>query len=336
MANPNNLFYHLVNPTNPFFLDPRENPTLVLVTPLFIDNDYQQWKHNMIMALETKNKDQFVLGALACPPSTDPLHETWKGCNKMVMSWLTRSMTPSIKQSVIMMISCVIKFPRGLNDEFSQVRSQIMLMELMPNLVKTFSLVLQQQRAFNGSFSQNSQELIANVNFQDNSNKNSFTIHGGSQILEAEVVPIGLLDATTSVMIIAKEQINHTSKNCWIKHGLPVGYKNNFKNNFGSSKPFASVAESETSIVTNFSTVESDKPSAQFGFSKKQYQAILALLPQSQKASLPVTTVHQCTTNSSSSVPSSSSWILDSGATDHICPFQSAFKTLKPISPISI
>nr|KYP49558.1 hypothetical protein KK1_028754 [Cajanus cajan] len=60
---------------------------------------------------------------------------------------------------------CVIKFLRGLNDGFSQVRSQVMLMEPMPNLVKTFSLVLQQEREFIGSFSNILQEFVANVNF---------------------------------------------------------------------------------------------------------------------------------------------------------------------------
>nr|KYP37376.1 hypothetical protein KK1_041431 [Cajanus cajan] len=102
-ANPNSLSDHLVNPANPLFLHPAENPSLVLVTPLLEDNNYHQWKHDMFVALETKNKEQFVLGTLPCPTSTDPLHETWKRCNKMVMSWLTRSMTPLIKQSVMWM-----------------------------------------------------------------------------------------------------------------------------------------------------------------------------------------------------------------------------------------
>jgi hypothetical protein len=36
----------------------------------------------------------------------------------------------------------VIKFLRGLNDDFAQVRSNIMLMEPLPLMIKTFSLVL--------------------------------------------------------------------------------------------------------------------------------------------------------------------------------------------------
>nr|KYP40762.1 hypothetical protein KK1_037893 [Cajanus cajan] len=92
---------HLVNLANPLFLHPGENPALVLVTPLLSDNNFQQWKHDMLVALETKNKDQFVLGTLPCPASSDPLLKAWRRCNKMVMSWLARSMTPSIRQSVM-------------------------------------------------------------------------------------------------------------------------------------------------------------------------------------------------------------------------------------------
>ncbi|XP_020208036.1 uncharacterized protein LOC109792989 [Cajanus cajan] len=109
---------HLVNPANPLFLHPGENPALVLVTPLPFDNNFPQWKHNMLVTLETKNKDQFVLGTLTCPNLFDPLHKAWCCCNKMVMSWLAHSMTPSIRQSV-MWIESASEIWRDLCDRFS-------------------------------------------------------------------------------------------------------------------------------------------------------------------------------------------------------------------------
>ena len=66
---------------------------------------------------------------------------------------------------------CVIKFLRGLNDEFSQVRSQIMLMKPMPTLVKTFSLILQQEREFKVTFHSNSQDSTANLAFHEGHGK---------------------------------------------------------------------------------------------------------------------------------------------------------------------
>jgi len=105
MAATSSLSDHLSNPTHPLFLHPGENPALILVTPPLSDTNYQQWKHDMLVALETKNKERFVLCTLPCPPSDDALHEPWKRCNKMVISWLTRSMSLPIKQSVMWMDS---------------------------------------------------------------------------------------------------------------------------------------------------------------------------------------------------------------------------------------
>jgi len=94
---------HLSNPTHPLFVNLGENPALILVTPPLSDNNYEKWKHDMLVALETKNKERFVLGTLPCPPSDNALHEPWKRCNKMVISWLTCSMSLPIKQSIMWM-----------------------------------------------------------------------------------------------------------------------------------------------------------------------------------------------------------------------------------------
>ncbi|XP_020207161.1 uncharacterized protein LOC109792187 [Cajanus cajan] len=43
----------------------------------------------------------------------------------------------------------VIRFLKGLNEQYSSVRSNIMLMEPLPNITKVFSLLIQQERQFN-------------------------------------------------------------------------------------------------------------------------------------------------------------------------------------------
>jgi len=48
-------------------------------------------------------KPRTVHGSLRCPAATDPLYDAWCRCNCMVMSWLTRSMNPAIKQSILWM-----------------------------------------------------------------------------------------------------------------------------------------------------------------------------------------------------------------------------------------
>jgi len=43
---------------------------------------------------------------------------------------------------------CVIRFLKGLNDQYSTVRPQIMMMQLLPDLDRVFSLLIQQKRQF--------------------------------------------------------------------------------------------------------------------------------------------------------------------------------------------
>jgi len=94
---------HLLNPANPLYLHPGENPALVLVSSPLIENTFHQWQREMMVALETKNKEWFVNDSLPCPPISDPLHDAWCRCNRMVMAWLTRSMSASVKQFVMWM-----------------------------------------------------------------------------------------------------------------------------------------------------------------------------------------------------------------------------------------
>ena len=46
---------------------------------------------------------------------------------------------------------CVIRFLKGLNDSYSTVRSQIMLMDPLPDIKKVFSMVAQHERQLNSS-----------------------------------------------------------------------------------------------------------------------------------------------------------------------------------------
>lgn len=45
----------------------------------------------------------------------------------------------------------VIRFLKGLNDQFATVKSQIMLMEPLPSINKVFSLAVQQERQIYGN-----------------------------------------------------------------------------------------------------------------------------------------------------------------------------------------
>ncbi|KAK3194456.1 hypothetical protein Dsin_025766 [Dipteronia sinensis] len=79
------------------------HPGLVLISkPLNRDN-YSTWKMAMTLALNSKNKLDFVNGSIKAPSEeTDPEgYAAWSQCNDMVHSWIVNSLSPEISDSVI-------------------------------------------------------------------------------------------------------------------------------------------------------------------------------------------------------------------------------------------
>ncbi|KAL5192206.1 hypothetical protein HKD37_04G011328 [Glycine soja] len=65
---------HLVNYVNSYFLHPGENLAVVLVSPPLTKSNFHQWELDMVVTLESKNKEHFLFGTLHCHPPTNPMH----------------------------------------------------------------------------------------------------------------------------------------------------------------------------------------------------------------------------------------------------------------------
>lgn len=55
----------------------------------------------MHMALLSNNRFMFIDEDTHIPPRTDPLYPIWERCNNLVLSWIIKSLSPSIAQSVL-------------------------------------------------------------------------------------------------------------------------------------------------------------------------------------------------------------------------------------------
>nr|GMD24020.1 uncharacterized protein LOC109193867 [Ipomoea batatas] len=88
--------------SNPYFLHVNENPALELVTFPLDGSNYHPWARAMTMALSCKNKIAFINGPIT-KPSSDDLEKflAWERCNNMVMSWIVRTLYPTIGRSVL-------------------------------------------------------------------------------------------------------------------------------------------------------------------------------------------------------------------------------------------
>jgi len=86
------------NPSNPYYLHPGENPG----TDIQLDDiNYHPWSRAMCRALLSKKKHKFIDGTLPAPKPGTSLQETWERCNMMVISWVRRTLSGQIAQSVV-------------------------------------------------------------------------------------------------------------------------------------------------------------------------------------------------------------------------------------------
>ncbi|KAK4260423.1 hypothetical protein QN277_003540 [Acacia crassicarpa] len=143
----------------------------------------------------------------------------------------------------------VIRFLKGLNDRFANVRSQILLMDPLPTVNKAFSLVVQQERDLMGTM-----EPSICLTHTDTTPKPAYQPHSVSN----------------AKVCTYCGKPRHTIETCYKKHGYPPGYRNRSKalvNNMVTSSPNPSAG-----ILSSTPTVDNHP------ISQGQYNQLLALL----------------------------------------------------------
>ncbi|RVW80139.1 Retrovirus-related Pol polyprotein from transposon RE2 [Vitis vinifera] len=76
--------------SSPYFLHNGDHPGLNLVSNLLIGANYHTWRRAMLMALTTKNKVGFVDGTISRPMSHDLIYGAWNRCSLDVNSYFTK------------------------------------------------------------------------------------------------------------------------------------------------------------------------------------------------------------------------------------------------------
>lgn len=78
-----------------------ENPSLILVSlPLTVSN-YHSWSRSMRMALLFKNKLLLIDERTPTPHRSEAIFRIWERCNNLILSWILKSPSPTIAQSVL-------------------------------------------------------------------------------------------------------------------------------------------------------------------------------------------------------------------------------------------
>ena len=90
-----------IEPTDPLYIHPSNNSGLPLVSNIFNEEGFDNWKRSVIIALSAKHKVALIDGTCPCLNSTSPLYTVWQRNNAMVLSWLLNSLSESIRNSVL-------------------------------------------------------------------------------------------------------------------------------------------------------------------------------------------------------------------------------------------
>jgi len=244
-----------------------------------------------------------------------------------------------------------MQFLRGLNDQYSNVQSHVLLMDPLPLISKIFSYVVQQECQLLGNVNSYTKETL--INFV---NTSSCTHCGRPGQTKASCYRIHGFPSSTDIKVSKSitnhdgkvcthyGRIGHTVEVCYRKHGFPPGHKfSNNKNNI-----FNSTVTGNGRVTKNYQQQAPKNQDLRFS---PQLQALLALIQQpNNDTSAPSTScVNQIGSMSSSTTTgicgnslicsiknSYVPWILDSGATDHVSSSLHNFSSYISISPMVV
>ncbi|MCI03097.1 flavonol sulfotransferase-like protein, partial [Trifolium medium] len=215
----------------------------------------------------------------------------------------------------------VIRFLKGLNEQYSNVRSQIMLIDPLPSITRVYSLLVQQERQVIVPVDEAT--ILATTNQNSGSNQGHFSAkHGSAGRGRGPSSRGGRSSAGRgrgSKVCTFCGMTNHIVDNCFEKYGYPPHWQQNGKN-----KMVNHVAHDNEDDTQSEASHGNEQVSGSLAFTPEQHQALLALLQGS--SSIPPHSVNHVTSNSHlgsgiiCTLPVCTrleSFILDSGATDH-------------------
>ncbi|GMI76013.1 hypothetical protein HRI_001270600 [Hibiscus trionum] len=330
-VNPNDDFN---NGNNPYYLHQSDNPDMSLVTQPLSNDNYNSWKRSMAMALSAKNKlgfqqnnaprvfhlkkklHELVQGSLTVGAYYTQLKIVWDelASLKPVCTCSTCTCEGVRKMIDEQQRELTMQFLMGLNESFAHVRGQILLLDPLPSITKVFSLVAQEE-------SQRSIRLsnpIAEATF-------AVKTYNGTKKGRPQCSHCGLL--------------GHVKDKCYCLHGFPPGYTVRSKQSHVNVTPV--VSEVLSSDSRSSSTFGNEPLTTQ-----QCHQLISMLTNQLQATSVadvPSTSINLAMqgkipsfVNHFSSFNDVNCWIIDSGASRHVCSSKNMFESLRSIGESDI
>ncbi|XP_073267142.1 uncharacterized protein [Populus alba] len=233
---------------------------------------------------------------------------------------------------------CVFQFLMGLNDSYSPIRDQIMLLDPIPTITRVVSIIQQQEHQHQLTSNSTQHDAMAFVIRKPSPFTNKFPSHSKYKKERNYCTHCKITGHTleTCFKVGNAEALicshcnftGHTVEKCYKLNGYPLSHKLFTK----SRSSHVLAAQLLSTPATNIADISDTR----IGLTKDQYTQLMALLPpgESTTAQTPsqlhppltphISGIHYClnahtyTTSSSHLIP----WIIDTGATNHMvcCP----------------
>ncbi|XP_055959798.1 uncharacterized protein LOC130014862 [Mercurialis annua] len=391
--------------SSPFFLHPNENPSLILASNLLNGGNYHSWSCTPTIAdsiscldsafeIWTDLKDRFSQGdAYRIGDIQEEIYAFHQN-TLSVTEYFTHlkslwdeliSLRPFPVCICIPKCICnalplirknhsndqVIRFLKGLNDQYATVRQQILMTEPLPPINKAFSMVIQNERQIAGSINMRTM-VDTNVMFTKGENDDygdSFDPNYEANVCYArgrgyfrgnnnnfkKFVPV---PSYKQKLCSHCGMTGHTVDICYKKHGYPPGYQSSFQSRMKADGSYANQVDFE-GFAPNPSDNNTDRtasytsPGTVFPFTAEQCQKLMALIQQEASSSTPQNSFAHANALSANFQPNSETtegishclfsstsyknkWILDTGATDHIVCDSILLKTFHAVKNVHV
>ncbi|KAJ1381918.1 Zinc finger, CCHC-type [Sesbania bispinosa] len=181
----NNKSAYIVTPNPSFYLSSSDNPGTSLVVVLLNGDNYRTWARSMRTTLRAKTKLGFIDGSIKRPTSHKADYQNWEKADSMVMAWIINSTNPSLHGRTINVTEFYTKFKTLVdelneqqplpectcgaskemnqreedrrvhlflgsldNERFAHVKANILNIDPLPSLWRTFNHILREEARF--------------------------------------------------------------------------------------------------------------------------------------------------------------------------------------------
>ncbi|CAN0883971.1 hypothetical protein LINGRAHAP2_LOCUS14701 [Linum grandiflorum] len=104
--------------------------------------NFTLWSRCLRIALKTRKKLGYIDGTIPPPALNDARFEDWDQSNIQVLGWILNSLEALAKAREYQAEDYVMRFIKGLNDDYEGVRTNLLMMKPMPSITAAFSYVL--------------------------------------------------------------------------------------------------------------------------------------------------------------------------------------------------